>query len=285
MMAFTIISAVFFLSSLGLLIRILLPKISTLSSIDIESIPHERNVLAKDRILYDRMRRRIKEWESFLIFVLHPLADFFRQFFNALIHAYKRLSDAREFQKRQWFKAHTVEPTEQTESEQYQRVLKEANELLAAERYGDAELKCIDLISRNKDGLAPYGMLVSLYTAQKEWEKARDVADYLVKIYRHNLKNADEEKKSSMECEAATNAAQLADIYIQLGALDQAFQSIRRALTLQPANPKYLDACIEIAILAQQRLKAEKYLDQLRAANPENNKIDDFDERIKKLSY
>lgn len=285
MMIFTIIAAVFFLLSAGFLIRIVLPKISTLSSIDIESIPHERNVQAKDRILYDRMRRRVKEWESFILFALHPLAEFFRQFFNALIHAYKRLSDAREFQKRQWFKAHTVEPTEQTEGEHYQKMLKEANELFDAERYGDAELKCIDLISGNKDGLAPYTILVSLYTIQKEWEKARDVGDYLVKVYRQSLKFADEEKKPSMECDAAYNAAQLADSYIHLGNSEQAFQSIRRALALQPSNPKYLDACIEIAILAQQRLKAEKYLDQLRAANPENNKMSDFDERIKKLSY
>lgn len=285
MTTFIVIVFIIFAVSLGCLLWILMPKLSTLASIDIEAIPQERNMQAKDRILYDRMRRRIKEWESFLAFALHPIADFFKQFFKAVSHAYKRLSDAREYQKKQWFKANTEAPTESLDSDQYQRTLKDAEKLLNDERYDDAESKCIELISRNKDGLSAYSMLIKGYCLQKEWEKARDVSEYLAKVYKSSLKKSSEESRAQLEYDAAQNLAILADIYSELSQIELAFQQIRKALALQPSNPKYLDACIEIAILAQQRLKAEKYLDQLRSANPENNKIGDFDERIRKLPY
>lgn len=280
-----IITIIFFIGSFSCLVWILLPKIATLSSIDIEAIPREREQKAKDKIMYDRLRRRVKEWESFLAFALHPIADFFKEFFKAINHAYTRLSDSREFQKRQWFKAHTAEPTEATESEIYQRILREAEQSIRDERYEVAEVKCIELISKNKDGRTPYNMLVSVYSAQKEWGKARDVAEYLVKVYRSLLKKNDESEKSSIEYDAAQNSAVLSDILLKLQEPESAFNSIQSSLALQPVNPKYLDAVLEIAILLQQRLKAEKYLDQLRSANPENNKIVDFDERIKQLPY
>lgn len=279
------IALLIFIISVSGFIALFLPKISIVSSIDIESIPHERNALAKDRILYSRLRRRVKEWESFLLFVLHPIADFFRQFFHAVHHAYKRLCDAREFQKRQWFKAQLTEPKDTTDSDEYQKILVDAKEYLAKEKYDDAELKCIDLISRNKNCLVSYNLLVSIYSAKKEWEKARDVSDYLGKVYRSLLKNPDEDNRAALECDAAHTAAQLSDIFLALGEKEHAFQSIRRALALQPSNPKYLDSSLEIAIIVHQRLKAEKYLEQLRKANPENNKIIEFEERIKQLKY
>ena len=280
-----ILALVIFFASLAALFFLFAPKIAIVASIDIEAIPRERDTKAKDRILYERMRRRVKEWESFLSFALHPIGDFFKQFFKAIHHAYTRLSDAREFQKKQWFKAQAEPPTEPADAEEYKKQLDEAAAFLNDERFEAAELKYIDLISKNKDGLEPYSGLIGVYSAQKEWEKARDVGEYCAKVYRGRIKTASEEEKPYLEFDAAHQSALLADIYGKLGENEKAFQSIRRSLTLQPNNPKYLDAALEIAILIQQRLKAEKYLDQLRDANPENQKIADFEERIKQLSY
>ncbi|MEK7648815.1 MAG: hypothetical protein AAB400_02745 [Patescibacteria group bacterium] len=278
-----IISVVLMVGSLIGLIWLLAPKLSTLSRIDVEAIPHERNVKAKDKILYDRLRRRIQDWEHFFSFVIKPLSDFFKQFSQALAHTYKRLSDAREFQKKQWTKFSSAPSVESVDSADYQQCMSEAERLFEDEKFSEAEMKYIDLISKNKDGLTPYHGLISVYTAQKEWEKARDVAEYLVKVYSAKLKKGDVE--STLIFDAAQNSAELADVYCKLENYEKASQSIRRSLNWQPLNPKYLDAGIEIAILTQQRLKAEKYLEQLRDANPENQKIQDFEERIKQLQY
>ncbi len=277
------LSIVLSMASLAGLIWLFAPKLTTLARIDIEAIPHERNMKAKDRILYDRLKRRIQDWEHFLSFATKPLADFFKQFFQAIGHAYKRLSDAREYQKKQWSRFSSAPSVESVDSSDYQQRMSEAEKFFEDEKFGEAEMKYIELISKNKDGLTPYHGLIAVYRAQKEWEKARDVAEYLVKIYNAQLKKEDAD--GSLLFDAAQNSAELADLYFKLEQYDKASQSIRKSLHWQPLNPKYLDAALEIAILTQQRLKAEKYLEQLRDANPENQKIADFKERIKQLPY
>ncbi len=271
------------IASLGGLVWLLGPKLATLSRIDIEAIPHERNMKAKDRILYDRLKRRIQDWEHFVSFVTRPLADFFKQFFQAIGHAYKRLSDAREYQKKQWSRFSSTPSVESIDSADYQQRMSEAEKYFEDEKFGEAEMKYIELISKNKDGLTPYHGLIAVYSAQKEWGKARDVAEYLVKVYNGRLKKEDAD--GSLLFDAAQNSAELADIYCKLEQYDKASLSIRKSLHWQPLNPKYLDAALEIAILTQQRLKAEKYLEQLHDANPENMKISEFEERIKQLKY
>ncbi|MBI4449515.1 hypothetical protein HY634_00470, partial [Candidatus Uhrbacteria bacterium] len=59
-----------------------------------------------------------------------------------------------------------------------------------------------------------------------------------------------------------------------------ALKEIQAAIGQSPRNPKYLDFAIELAMMERNPRLATKYLTQLREANPENQKLEEFEERI-----
>ena len=62
-----------------------------------------------------------------------------------------------------------------------------------------------------------------------------------------------------------------------------ALKEIQAAVALAPRNPKYLDFAADLAIVERSRPLAARFIAQLREANPENQKLAEFEERIAAL--
>ena len=76
---------------------------------------------------------------------------------------------------------------------------------------------------------------------------------------------------------------ELAEVYLQLEEAPKAFALADQASGLEPANPKVLDFLIEVSIITRDRQAALKAWRLLHEVNPENQKLDEFKERIDKL--
>ena len=75
----------------------------------------------------------------------------------------------------------------------------------------------------------------------------------------------------------------LAHAYDKMGKQLYALRSYERAVSLEPLNPKYLDAYLKTAILLKNKELAQAAYDQLKIANPENKKLDQLRRTIEEL--
>lgn len=81
-----------------------------------------------------------------------------------------------------------------------------------------------------------------------------------------------------------------ASVLMSLGQLEagqgnhqDALGHLRQATTVRPKNPKYLDAYVEAALGAKNAKDAERGIGLLKDVNPENQKLAEFEERAKAL--
>ncbi len=75
----------------------------------------------------------------------------------------------------------------------------------------------------------------------------------------------------------------LAELLLKVDQASVAKEAVLQAVELEPKNPKYLDLLIETAIICGDRVLAQKGYNDLRLVNPENNKLNDFLDRINKM--
>lgn len=283
-----VLTMLLFIASVSIVICIVVPKMRMLSAINVNTLPVERNERTKDRIIYERMRRKIYDSLSFLNFALRPIGDFFLQFFKSISEAYQRLADSRQYNKKQWFNAQAQIGDASNNERVEERIVEQiesAQKCADNDDFERAEQHYIEALSLNSTRLEPYRGLAKLYASQKEWQKAIEVLVFLMKLYRERIKTASETNGAQLELDCADDALQLAEMYSALQRYDDAAKSLRKAVRLQPFNPKYLDQSIEVAIISKQKLKAEKFLSQLRKTNPDNQKIGEFERRLNELHY
>ncbi|MCX6798366.1 MAG: tetratricopeptide repeat protein, partial [Candidatus Falkowbacteria bacterium] len=75
----------------------------------------------------------------------------------------------------------------------------------------------------------------------------------------------------------------LASVYQALGKWPEAIRSLKKALKIEPANPKYLDTMLEISIIIKDKVLALDAYQKLIKTNPENKKIAEFKKQIDEL--
>lgn len=75
----------------------------------------------------------------------------------------------------------------------------------------------------------------------------------------------------------------LAELLLKVEQPAVAMEAARHAAELEPKNPKYLDLLIETAIMCHDKPLARRTFEELRLVNPDNNKLDEFRERIEKI--
>ena len=135
------------------------------------------------------------------------------------------------------------------------------------EEFDKAEKKYIEVISYDPKFVPAYEYLGRLYLRRKDYDLARETFSFLVKLSPKD----------------ASVTASLGEVEDALGNLELAFEYYKKASSLSPKNPKYLDFFIESAIETGNKYEANLALDRLREVNPDNNKIDDFEEQIQNI--
>lgn len=279
--------AILIVSSIGLFILIS-RKFSVLASIDVESLPVERDRAVKDRIIKDRIRRHITNLQSIFKIVAEPLGAISLVAKRPFIIFYRWLLRVREQHKKHTIVGGARISLENAEpQERIEILLAAAHKDIEIEDLDSAEKKYIDILALDMKMVPAYEGLARVYMLGKEWEQAREVLMCACKIVKERGRQVcdDPAAHENEELHYAELLNDLASVHKKLGHAEAAWKCLKEAVDLQNSNPKFLDALIDIHVLLGQRLKAEKVLEQLRKANPDNNKIEEIEERIKTLSY
>jgi tetratricopeptide (TPR) repeat protein len=75
----------------------------------------------------------------------------------------------------------------------------------------------------------------------------------------------------------------IADNYYSLENYEKAIDYIYQALDIHKNHPKYLDKLLELFIKTKNLVRAREVYENLFLNNPENNKLEEWQEKIEKL--
>lgn len=281
-----IISILCILVSCSLLGSIIGPKLRYLSSLKVEELHSEKEAKIKNTIIKNRIKRHVRDGGKYLFLILEPCGQFLKKCGLWFGHIHQYLLEVREKQRRSTrIGGATVSTVPLSLDEKIKQVLQEARGFLFEERYAEAEQKCIEVIALDTKRCEAYKSLSEIYRNQKDWEHAREVLEYLVKLESEKIKKNDSNDANDILASYAQTRFILSEVYQKCDQYDLALQSLKNACELEPVNPKFLDALVDLYIVLKVRLKAEKALENLEKANPENNKLDELREKIKELAY
>lgn len=259
-------------------------RLSVLSSIDVESIPAEREARVKNKIIEDRIQRKLGEFQRTAAFALVPLQGLLAHGVEYMRKAYHWLLELREHhEKGKIIGGASISVKEEVDPTS--AALEEANRCIREEEYEKAEKLYIEIISKEKKSVEAYQGLADLYLKQKEWEQAQEVLMHVCKLQKALLKSGIGNEEGNVAMLYAQTLFKLSEVYQTLEEHEKAYDTLKKALEFQKNNPKYLSALVELSILLKQRIRAEKVLEQLRKANPNNQKLNEFEERIAQLPY
>lgn len=264
------------------IIKIIARRWHALISIDLESLPAERDARTKKKILSDRLKRHFYQLKTRAAEKGRPVfsrvADSYVDFSHRVLGAVEAAVQRKHIQRDE------AAGVPISESTALSRLLRDADAFLDCEEYADAEKRYIDAIALDAKNLQAYTGLAVIYKAQKEWAGAQEVLEYLRDHLReYATAEQDSAEQSAYLMRLAESLSQLSEVYLILEKQDEAQSSIEEALELQPLNPKFLDAGLELYIILEKPKEARLLLKRLKDANPENQKIEEFNERIKAL--
>lgn len=279
------------------IVQMLLRKSPNLASININNLPEIKAERQKQIILRGRLYRGAQELSVRFKKMLEPIQDQINLNFK---NYYQRLRSFEHELKRKGEKqlSEAVDKSQALDS-----FLVEARQLINSEEYQKAEDKLIDGLSLDTHNVEAYKLLVDLYRARKQFDEAKETLEYLLRLTheadpsvyfsladiakeRGNLKQAEDDylRSISLSDDNYLYFLSLAEVYLELDDKEKALQTAQRAYILAPNNPKILDFLINLCIIIQDKVLANDYLEQLKAVNPENNKIIEFNEKIDNLS-
>lgn len=192
-------------------------------------------------------------------------------------------------------------PRTADEEQALRTLLQDGLNAAEARDWNNAEKKLIAAIRLDERNVAAYRALAGAYFAQDQFEEAKQTYRFVLYLDPRDESTllrlaeiAEHEGKLDAAVEhyqqavlindhVAARFAKLTDLLTQLKQPETALEAIQQAVILEPQNPKYLDNFIEASILAEDKNLAEEGYRQLRAVNPDNQKLAAFRERIDAL--
>ena len=289
---YNIIPLIIILISLLTIIIIVARKFSVLSSLDLESIPAEKEASMKERIISSRLKRNFIRWGSRAMRIIRPAgvatADFFKW-------SYNKLSEIKEGYKGE---EHISESGLKEKTEQ---LFVEAEELKKSNDFPSAEKKYIEIIGIDSKNINAFKNLAQVYFELKNYEEAKQIFEHILKLKDddveaygglaeiakekgHFNEARDEYLKSlNINNERSQTYFDLSLVYKAMENMKEAMDNIKKALSIEPNNPRYLDAMLDISIINKDKAAAFNAFDKLKNANPDNQKLEEFNKKIDEL--
>lgn len=248
--------------SLVVIIFVLIKKIPKLRVIDVQSIPEERTRELKEKIIMEKLSRSGRNKFRIVAKVFSSITKVFSKFGRRTV---QRLYAIEQYYQK--LNRTATEGQHSYSHETIKQMTVEAESLIRQEEFIPAEKIYIDIISHNPKSVDAYEGLGNLYLKKGEYEQAKETFKFSLRISPND----------------ASVHVSLAELETKLGNHKQALESLRKAVGKRSKNPKYLDLYIESALLAGSLKDARNGLQLLKRVNPENQKIQDFEERFLKL--
>ncbi len=270
--------------SLGIIVFIIVKKMPQLRTLDISTISREKEKQTRDKILIGRLKRKTTKTKEV---VLKGLVPSWAKFSDSLKSLYKKAQDLEKKYKREETKG--VAKNSMEFKRKIDQILDEAQESYKKEDYEEAEKKYIEIISLAPQEKKAYTGLADLYMKKKEYKQALETYKFVLKL---DLKGSEEitKQEDGKEIKTFSNSIDLADDYVDLGEVLFAMEDFtncieyfKKAVQLEPNNPRNLDLLIEASIAAKNKVLAVEALNSLKRINPENQKLKDYREIIEKM--
>ncbi|MFA6536781.1 MAG: hypothetical protein WCT18_00085 [Patescibacteria group bacterium] len=258
-----------------------LPKIRIL---DVATVPEAQADRLRDRLLFERLKRSATEKSKILknksAIITGGLFGVFKKLPKKVFELEKK------YQQESQKKNHLL-PKEVCG--QINLLLTTGMKNLKEENFGEAEKTFIEVISLDAKNVSAYEGLTDLYIAQKEFKQAKETALCVIKLLEKSGKKVTA-VENGQELFLYQNGVVLGKAYFSLAEifheLDQEFianEFLVKALSVDENNPKYLDKFIESCIILKQKSRALDFIKKLESVNPENQKIQEFYEKLKEL--
>jgi tetratricopeptide (TPR) repeat protein len=146
--------------------------------------------------------------------------------------------------------------------------IEEARAFLGENEFDKAEKRLIDVLGLDERCVPAYELLGQVYLKRKDYQLAEETFQFLLKLAPDD----------------ASVHAYMGEVLEARGKKEDALTEYKKASDLSPRNPRYLDFLISMAIEVKKTKEAGEALARLREANPENQKISEFEDQIKALS-
>ncbi|MBI4117608.1 MAG: tetratricopeptide repeat protein [Parcubacteria group bacterium] len=295
-MLFNIIPLVIIALSCCISVFIIVRKFPEITAIDVETLPEEQQKAVKERIIQRRIRKYIASVSSFLKMLIAPFGRFVKKISAKFYRRVLELEKVYVSPKRHG------KPGMKDDAEiQIQKMLTEAKELIAEEKWSDAEKKYIEIISWDNKNYEAYQGLSDLYVQQKEYVQAKETLEYMLKLSgeqekaytrlafiakeQGDLKTAEEDYLHSLQINENSSDTffSLGEVYEAMDEKEKAFANFSKAVDMEKNNPKYLDKIIDMCMMLKKKSEAREYLKKLKSVNPENQKIKYYAAKIKEI--
>lgn len=246
---------------IGAIIWLLWRKLPELRNLDVDSTPREQRRQIKEKIImqrFDRMR------SNKLGGVGKAAGSAIKSISKTGRRAVQRLYALEEYYQKVKQEA---DGESASDPETLKRLLDEAEELVREEEYIPAEKKYIEVISHSPKNISAYEGLGNLYLKNKSYDQARETFMFTLRI---------------APDDASVNMS-MAELETALKNHAKACEFAKKSVDKRPGNPRYLDMYIESALAAKLFAEAEEGIGLLEKANPENQKIAEFKDRLQSL--
>lgn len=277
-MAYDLIPILILLVSAAGVLVIFGRKLSQAKTVDVASIPAERELRLKQRLLASRLRRRLQGLARSIAAVCQPAVAAGLRW---LKRGYRRVLDLEaRSQRPQAIPRPSGDPGMALEA-----MVSEAERQRSAGEFAAAEDQLIKAIGVNPRHVGAYERLGDLYLETKAYDQAREVYTYLIKLLRRGTSRlaAVQPKESGQIQRLAAGYRNLATAYQELGQLAQALQNARKAVAADADNPRMLDFLLKISILVKDRTLADQTWQALQRADPDNAKLNELRGQIDEL--
>lgn len=296
---------IFFLASiivgLALLAGVVARRLPQAANLDVENLPAEKEARKKREIILRRVETegaRMREiWRKRLAPV-RRMWGFFQLEFRRYVGRVERLW---HHEQRARKKRRALSPPPRPVAQKVNDIVSEAEDQLKRGAFEQAEELFISAIKLDQKASAAYRGLADTYSAKGSLNEALETYEFLLRLDPNDdsvMVKIAELAEGKGDIEKAIQYYQravvandslsprfyhLAGLLLKVNQPAVAKEAILSAVELEPKNPKYLDLLAEIGIQCGDKDLAKRALDELRLANPRNQKLFDFQDRVNHL--
>jgi tetratricopeptide (TPR) repeat protein len=188
-----------------------------------------------------------------------------------------------------------------SQRERIKTLLAEARSMMRDLKWGDAERRCLEVLSMDARHAEAYKLLGQIYLKQKLYPQAKETFEYLIKtkkaddatyagvaeIYETSgdLTRAEAMRLKAVEASPRQphRQSEAAQFFLSRGEAGRAWPFAKRASELEPQSAKYLELSLETAILLGDRNEAETRYRRLRLLSDDPNRFQAWKDKLESL--
>lgn len=250
--------------SLLIIIVIVVRKFSFLASLDVDSIPGEKEARFKESVAGKRIKRSLMKWNSW---AYNNLGGFLKGAGSFLVTSYDKLFQIKESYDQQ------LKEGQEDKDKKISRLFNDIGDLDPEDDFEEVEKKLIEIVGLDSKNIDAFQKLGDLYFDNKKFQEAKETYGHILKL----VGDDDVVKQAEVYYDMAMAGKE--------NKKDQeALENMKKVFSLTPNNPKYLDIMFEVSIINKDEETASKAYNKLTEVNPENKKLEEFKERLENLS-